>query len=248
MAAAWPAASALRLLLTGGDARCAGLRRRGAPGFDLINVYGPTETASSPPPATSPRPADEPRLRAISRRSGAPIANTQVLRPGPAPAPGAGRRPRRAVRRRRRGGARLPGAPGADRGALRAPTPSGAPGARLYRTGDRVRWARPDGRPGVPGARWTSRSRSAASASSRARSRRRWPRTPRCARRSVVAARTAPGRRQAAGGLRRPATRRPAPDAGAELTPSGAARLRLPRSASRLHGARGLRRRWTRCR
>ncbi|HEX2092533.1 MAG TPA: phosphopantetheine-binding protein, partial [Longimicrobiaceae bacterium] len=57
---------------------------------------------------------------------------------------GAGRRPRRAVRGGRGGGARLPGPAGADRQKF-VPDPfGGETGVRLYRTGDRVRW-RTDG-------------------------------------------------------------------------------------------------------
>ena len=57
---------------------------------------------------------------------------------------GAGRRARRAVHRRRRAGARLPGPSGADGRALRSRPVRRRAGGRLYRTGDLARW-RPDG-------------------------------------------------------------------------------------------------------
>ena len=81
---------------------------------------------------------------------------------------------------------------------------SGEPGARLYRTGDRVRCAAPTAS-SSSSAGSTSRSRSAASASSPARSRPCSPSTPGCARRPCWCARPPPAAgRQAPGRLRRP--------------------------------------------
>ena len=123
---------------------------------------------------------------------------------GPAPAGVAGR----AVPGRRGRGARLPGPPGADRGALRPRPFAAAPAARLYRTGDLARW-RPDGDAGVPGpARPPGQDARLPHRAGRDRGARCGaPR--RCARR-VVVARGRAGR-EAAGGVRGRATR-PAPD------------------------------------
>lgn len=135
----WPGRVALRAILTGGDR----LRRR--PGRDfpcaLVNHYGPTEctvlaTASTVPVDGTPGPA--------APGIGSPIANTQVYvldrrrQPVPVGVPG----------ELYLGGIGL--SPGYhDRPDLTAekfvPNPfSRMPGARLYRTGDQVRW-REDG-------------------------------------------------------------------------------------------------------
>ena len=126
----WPATTALRILLTGGDA----LHRYPAPTlpFTLINNYGPTENtvvATSGPVPAIERPEGPPSI-------GRPIANTQVyvlderLQPVPSGVPG----------ELHIGGAGL--ARGyLNRPALTAekfiPNPfSAVPGARLYKTGD----------------------------------------------------------------------------------------------------------------
>jgi amino acid adenylation domain-containing protein len=134
---AWPAEAPLRWLLTGGDA----LRVRPSRHlpFVLVNNYGPTECAVV---ATSGRVEAE---GAGAPDIGRPIAGARIqvldarLRPVPVGVPG-----ELCV-----GGAGV--ARGyAGRPSLTAetfvPDPFGAePGARMYRTGDRVRW-RPDGR------------------------------------------------------------------------------------------------------
>ena len=124
----------LQVLLTGGDR----LRQRPRPGtrFQLVNHYGPTESTVVATCAPVAEEGSESALPAIGR----PIANTQVyvLDAGMQPVP--------------------PGVPGElyvggeglargylGRPALTAerfiPHPfSAQPGARLYRTGDRVRW------------------------------------------------------------------------------------------------------------
>ncbi|HEX2326280.1 MAG TPA: amino acid adenylation domain-containing protein, partial [Chloroflexota bacterium] len=150
LALPWPPASALRLLLTGGDA----LRRPPPAGlpFDLINNYGPTEysvvtTSGYVPPAG----ADQPPGRADQPPGiGRPIANTQVYvldrrrQPVPAGVPGE----------------LYVGGDGLARGYLGRPGLTAArfvphpfvPGARLYRTGDLVRWvAEGDALDGGPG-------------------------------------------------------------------------------------------------
>ncbi|AUX22495.1 peptide synthetase [Sorangium cellulosum] len=138
----WPASSALRCLLTGGD------RLRVFPGaavpFDVVNNYGPTEATvvatSGPVPRSRPDgapPAAEPSI-------GRPIDNLRVhvLDPrgelAPVGVPGE---------------LYIAGA-GVARGYLNRPELtrerflpdrfSDEPGARMVRTGDRARW-RPDG-------------------------------------------------------------------------------------------------------
>src|SRR5205823_4255199 len=134
----WPEATALRILLTGGDK----LHQYSSPSvpFRLINNYGPTENSVV---TTSGRVACEGR-EALSPSIGRPIANTQVylldrhLHPVPLGVPG----------ELYIGGASL--ARGyLDRPELTAerfiPHPfSEVPGERLYRTGDLARYL-PDG-------------------------------------------------------------------------------------------------------
>ncbi len=136
----WPATAALRLLLTGGDR----LRQMPPPGlpFTLINNYGPTEGtvlvtsgAIAPTAAATPAPPD----------IGAPIATAQlyVLDRFGQPVP------QGVV------GELYLGGLGLARGYQHRPDLTAEkfvphpfatePGARLYRTGDRVRW-QSDGR------------------------------------------------------------------------------------------------------
>nr|ASV46716.1 non-ribosomal peptide synthetase [uncultured bacterium] len=130
----WPERTPLRALLTGGEA----LRTRPRPGipFTVLNVYGPTETT-----LVCTGGAVEPgdgggALPSIGR----PLANVRTYVADPEMEPVAVGLP----------GELYVGGPGVARGyggrpALTAekfvPDPfSGEPGARLYRTGDRVRW------------------------------------------------------------------------------------------------------------
>ena len=143
-------------------------------------------------------------------------------------------RARRALRRRRGPGARLPRPAGADRRALRArPVRATEPGARLYRTGDLARYL-PQRRPRVPGPdrppgedprlpHRAGRDRGGAAASTR-----------RCARRWCWLREDAPGR---AGAWWPTSSSRP------DAAPGrGELRSRSWPSAARVHGAGGLRR------
>ncbi|MET0396779.1 MAG: amino acid adenylation domain-containing protein, partial [Longimicrobiaceae bacterium] len=137
LAAEWPERAPLRALLTGGDA----LRVRPRPGlpFALVNNYGPTEATVV---ATSG--VVEPEGDGRPPSLGRPIAGARALvldaHLAPVPAGVAGEL--------------FVGGAGVARGYLGrpgltaerfVPDPFGAaPGARLYRTGDRVRW-RADG-------------------------------------------------------------------------------------------------------
>ncbi|OGG52156.1 MAG: hypothetical protein A3F84_17975 [Candidatus Handelsmanbacteria bacterium RIFCSPLOWO2_12_FULL_64_10] len=135
MEEAWPEDLALRALFTGGD-RLRRVPRKAYP-FRIVNHYGPTEyTVVTTCAQVSPEDREPP--------IGRPIANTRVYvldahrRPVPVGAPGE----------------LYIGGDGLSRGYLHrpeltaerfVPDPFGAsPDARLYRTGDRVRY-RPDG-------------------------------------------------------------------------------------------------------
>ncbi|WP_420130680.1 amino acid adenylation domain-containing protein [Longimicrobium sp.] len=133
MDAGGPRPAALRVLSTGGDA----LRRRPPAGLRLVNLYGPTENSvASTGGDVAPEGAGLPSI-------GRPVPNHRAyvldarLHPVPVGVPGE----------------LYVAGPGLARGyvgraALTAerflPDPSGAPGARMYATGDRVRW-RADG-------------------------------------------------------------------------------------------------------
>ena len=71
---------------------------------------------------------------------GRPIANTRMYVLDARAAPGAGRRAGRAVRGRRRSGARLPDRPGLTAERFVADPFGARRAARMYRTGDLVRW------------------------------------------------------------------------------------------------------------
>ena len=158
---------------------------------DAHNAYGPTEAASVAAFAMDARPdTRRGRCRSGARsRTLRPTCSTRGSAPLPVGVPG------ELLHRRRAVAPRLPRAPGADRRALRARSVRRAPGARLYRTGDRARW-RPDGDARVPRPRSTTRSRCAASASSSARSRPRSARTPAFAAAVVALRRRARGDEQ----------------------------------------------------
>ncbi len=127
----------LRTLTVGGEACPMDLAKRWADGRKFFNGYGPSETTICATLATAWDPERPPPI-------GRPIANTQVyvldshMRPLPVGVPGE----------------LFIGGDGVARGYLRlphltaasfVPDPfSGRTGARLYRTGDRVRWL-PDG-------------------------------------------------------------------------------------------------------
>ncbi len=122
----------LRTLIVGGDACAADLIDRWAPGRRMINAYGPTET-------TVISTWSDPLVRGGGIPPiGGPILNTEVyvlgrdLRPVPAGVPGelyiSGLGLARGYLRR----------PGLTAQRF-APNPFGAPGSRMYRTGDIVR-------------------------------------------------------------------------------------------------------------
>ncbi|HEV2149997.1 MAG TPA: amino acid adenylation domain-containing protein [Longimicrobiaceae bacterium] len=138
LALEWPAETALRALLTGGDALR--VRPRAGLPFALVNAYGPTEAtvvATWGEVAPGPREGGLPSI-------GRPVDNARayVLDARGEPVP------QGVVGELHVGGA------GVARGYLGRPGPtaekfvpdpfSAEPGARLYRTGDRVRW-RADG-------------------------------------------------------------------------------------------------------
>ena len=127
---------------------------------------------------------------------GRPIAIDADLRPRPRAPPGADRRARRAVDRRRRARARLPEAPGADRRALRAGSLRPAPGGAHV----------PDRRPGALARRRHARVPRAHRQPDQA------ARLPHRARRDRGRRRRAPGRAPVRGAGARGRARRPAPD------------------------------------
>ncbi|WP_164014774.1 non-ribosomal peptide synthase/polyketide synthase [Pyxidicoccus trucidator] len=138
LAERWPADLALRVLVSGGDRLHP--RPRADARFRLVNQYGPTESTVVTTCATVAVEGTEVGLPPIGR----PIANTRVyvLDPELQPVPV------------RATGELYVGGTGLARGYLGrpdltaerfVPNPFGTePGARLYRTGDRVRW-RSDG-------------------------------------------------------------------------------------------------------
>jgi len=138
MALDWPAGTALRTLLTGGDV----LHRHPPAGlpFALVNNYGPTEGTVVATSCVVPPAGHEDRLPTIGR----PIANTRLhvldeaLRPVPAGEPGelclAGDGLARGYR----------GQPELSAEKFVQVTLDGRRPTRLYRTGDLVRWL-PDG-------------------------------------------------------------------------------------------------------
>ncbi len=192
----------------------------------VLNLYGPTEDTTY---STFARvPTRGPWRPTIGR----PLADTSAYVLDARAAPGARRRARRAVPRRRGSGARLPGPPGADRRALRARPLRREPGARACTAPATWRAGCPTARSSSSAAS-TTRSRCAASASSWARSRPRCASTRRVREAVVLAREDAPGR-QAPGRLRR-RRRADAPDR------RRAARRSLRERLPELHGARGLR-------
>ncbi len=139
LAADWPAEAPLRLLLTGGD-RLRAHPRPGLP-FALVNNYGPTEcTVVATSGVVEAKDGDAAGFPGIGR----PIANVRAyvldprLNPVPIGVPG----------ELFLGGDQLArgylGRPELDAERFVADPFSARPGARLYRTGDRVRW-RADG-------------------------------------------------------------------------------------------------------
>jgi amino acid adenylation domain-containing protein len=130
----WPADTALRVLLTGGDA-LRGSTPEGLP-FVLVNNYGPTEITVVA--TDTPLPPGGPATPPIGRPIGGARAYVLAgLDPVPVGVPGE----------------LCIGGPGVSRGYLGDPAATaaafvpdpGGPGQRMYRTGDRVRWL-PDGR------------------------------------------------------------------------------------------------------
>ncbi|HEV2734864.1 MAG TPA: amino acid adenylation domain-containing protein, partial [Longimicrobiaceae bacterium] len=134
LALQWPDGTALRVLLAGGDA----LRVRPSAGlpFRLVNAYGPTENTVVAATGVVLPDGGDARAPAIGR----PIAGVRAyvldlaLAPVPAGVPGELCLGGRSVARG------YLGRPGATAAAF-VPDPfAGEAGARMYRTGDRVRW------------------------------------------------------------------------------------------------------------
>jgi amino acid adenylation domain-containing protein len=131
----WPADAPLRVLLTGGDA----LRSRPAPGlpFTLFNLYGPAETAVVATAGPVAPADDAPDVGRAIDNARAYVLD-RWLHPVPPGVPGELYVGGDGVARGYLGRAELTGE-------RFLPDPfSGAPGARMYRTGDRVR-RRPEG-------------------------------------------------------------------------------------------------------
>lgn len=133
----WAVGTKLRCLLTGAD-RLLGRPRAGLP-FVLVNNYGPTECTVVATSATVSPEAEEKGLPPIGRPIGATTIHILGIDGAPV-APG-------------QQGEIYIGGPSVARGYRHEPgmtaerfvaDPSGAPGARLYRTGDRGAW-REDG-------------------------------------------------------------------------------------------------------
>jgi amino acid adenylation domain-containing protein len=123
----------LRAIVCGGEAMTGALVRRWGPGRDLVNVYGPTETTIFCTRTDAVRGEDDPPI-------GRPLPGVAawVLDPGLRLAPP------RAAGELYVGGVLVArgylGRPGLTAERF-VPDPfSAAPGARMYRTGDRVRW------------------------------------------------------------------------------------------------------------
>ncbi len=134
----------LRTLVIGGEQA---LPQRVAAWFDcvgqrvrLLNTYGPTETT-----VVATGTGAEPRRRPPGAVADRPAAGERAgLRAGCPAAAGAHRRAGRAVHRRREPRPGLPEPPGIDGAAFRGRSVCRPARARMYNTGDVVRW-RPDG-------------------------------------------------------------------------------------------------------
>ena len=216
----WPAATCCRCRTCAG---CCGAARGAAD--QRLRSDREHDLHLLPPVSGRDRPAGR-RCRSAGR---SPTRRRYVLDAAGSRCPG---RAGRAVHRRRRAGARLPGPPGADGGALRARPVRRPAGARLYRTGDLVRWL-PDGRAGVPGPDRPPGQGARLPHRARARSR------PRCAAHPAVREAVVLAREDAPGDRRLVAYVGAGARGGAGSRRSCASYLR--RAAAGLHGAVGLR-------